>query len=170
MRNRGVEIYIPGEHEAVCWDTLDLKTLLHTEGVAGDCVCDLLIEIHKSIKSAIWGGFLLNRLPISKYPNIVRITEVCVGCSRLSGLVRGLPPARRRPAVLPAAEGRGPAVSPAARLRRGLLTVPAHRRLSEGIHRLNSCICSIFLNADLAVLPFPVYLSRAVGVTALITR
>ncbi|XP_075869163.1 midasin [Nelusetta ayraudi] len=54
MRNRGVEIYIPGEHEAVCWDTLDLKTLLHTEGVAGDCVCDLLIEIHKSIKSAIW--------------------------------------------------------------------------------------------------------------------
>lgn len=62
MRNRGVEIYIPGEHEAVCWDTLDLKTLLHTEGVAGDCVCDLLIEIHKSIKSAIWGEFLLNAL------------------------------------------------------------------------------------------------------------
>lgn len=59
MRNRGVEIYIPGEHEAVCWDTLDMKTLLHTEGVAGDCVCDLLLEIHKSIKSAIWGEFPL---------------------------------------------------------------------------------------------------------------
>ena len=55
MRNRGVEVYIPGEHEGVCWDTLDLKTLLHTAGVPGDCVCDLLIEIHKSIKSAIWG-------------------------------------------------------------------------------------------------------------------
>lgn len=55
MRNRGVEIYIPGEHEGVCWDKLDLKTLLHTEGVAGDCVCDLLIVIHKSIKSNIWG-------------------------------------------------------------------------------------------------------------------
>ncbi|XP_042084236.1 midasin isoform X2 [Haplochromis burtoni] len=54
MRNRGVEIYIPGEHEAVCWDTLDLKTLLHTAGVTGDCVCDLLIEIHKAVKSAIW--------------------------------------------------------------------------------------------------------------------
>uniref|UniRef100_A0A8C4E8F0 Midasin n=1 Tax=Dicentrarchus labrax TaxID=13489 RepID=A0A8C4E8F0_DICLA len=54
MRNRGVEVYIPGEHEGVCWDTLDLKTLLHTAGVTGDCVCDLLIEIHKSIKSAIW--------------------------------------------------------------------------------------------------------------------
>uniref|UniRef100_A0AAQ6AJN3 Midasin n=1 Tax=Amphiprion ocellaris TaxID=80972 RepID=A0AAQ6AJN3_AMPOC len=54
MRNRGVEVYIPGEHEGVCWDTLDLKTLLHTAGVTGDCVCDLLIEIHKGIKSAIW--------------------------------------------------------------------------------------------------------------------
>ncbi|XP_068197957.1 midasin isoform X4 [Antennarius striatus] len=54
MRNRGVEVYIPGEHEGVCWDSLDLKTLLHTAGVAGDCVCDLLIEIHQSIKSAIW--------------------------------------------------------------------------------------------------------------------
>ncbi|KAM6992726.1 LOW QUALITY PROTEIN: midasin [Tautogolabrus adspersus] len=54
MRNRGVEIYIPGEHEGVCWDSLDLKTLLHTAGVTGDCVCELLIEIHKGIKSAIW--------------------------------------------------------------------------------------------------------------------
>ncbi|XP_058470371.1 midasin [Solea solea] len=54
MRNRGVEVYIPGEHEGVCWDKLDLKTLLHTAGVPGDCVCDLLIEIHKGIKSAIW--------------------------------------------------------------------------------------------------------------------
>jgi len=55
MRNRGVEVYIPGEHEGSCWDTLDLKTLLHTAGVTGDCVCDLLIQIHKSIKFAIWG-------------------------------------------------------------------------------------------------------------------
>lgn len=55
MRNRGVEVYIPGEHEDVSWDTMDLKTLLHTAGVVGDCVCDLLIEIHKSIKSTIWG-------------------------------------------------------------------------------------------------------------------
>ncbi|XP_069561962.1 midasin [Brachyistius frenatus] len=54
MRNRGVEIYVPGEHEGVCWDSLDLKTMLHTAGVTGDCVCDLLIEIHKGIKSALW--------------------------------------------------------------------------------------------------------------------
>lgn len=103
MRNRGVEIYIPGEHEALCWDTLDLKTLLHTEGVAGDCVCDLLIEIHKSIKSAIWGEFPWTRsrrivMPCSSNQSVMN------GCSRLSGFILGLPPARCRPAGLPAAE------------------------------------------------------------------
>ncbi|XP_061668786.1 midasin isoform X2 [Syngnathoides biaculeatus] len=56
MRNRGVEIYIPGENDGISWDTLDLKTLLHTAGVTGDSVCNLLIEIHKSIKSALWGS------------------------------------------------------------------------------------------------------------------
>lgn len=55
MRNRGVELYIPGEHEALCWDMLDLKTLLHTVGVIGDCVCDLLMSIHAEIKATIWG-------------------------------------------------------------------------------------------------------------------
>ncbi|XP_016427493.1 midasin-like [Sinocyclocheilus rhinocerous] len=54
MRNRGVEIYIPGGHEGVCWDTLDLKMVLHTLGVTGDCVCDLLISIHSEIKNTIW--------------------------------------------------------------------------------------------------------------------
>uniref|UniRef100_A0A8C1Z8M3 Midasin n=1 Tax=Cyprinus carpio TaxID=7962 RepID=A0A8C1Z8M3_CYPCA len=54
MRNRGVEIYIPGEHEGVCSDTLDLKMVLHTLGVTGDCVCDLLISIHSEIKNTIW--------------------------------------------------------------------------------------------------------------------
>ncbi|KAM9495289.1 midasin [Clarias gariepinus] len=54
MRNRGVEIYIPGENEGACWDSLDLKTVLHTLGVTGDCVCDLLTTIHSEIKAAIW--------------------------------------------------------------------------------------------------------------------
>lgn len=54
MRNRGVEIYIPGEHEGICWDTLDLKMVLHTLGITGDCVCDLLISIHSEIKKTIW--------------------------------------------------------------------------------------------------------------------
>uniref|UniRef100_A0A3B3CZB6 Midasin n=1 Tax=Oryzias melastigma TaxID=30732 RepID=A0A3B3CZB6_ORYME len=54
MRNRGVELFIPGEHAEVFWDSLDLKTLLHTAGVTGKCVCNLLIDIHKGVKSAIW--------------------------------------------------------------------------------------------------------------------
>uniref|UniRef100_A0A8B9KSV2 Midasin n=1 Tax=Astyanax mexicanus TaxID=7994 RepID=A0A8B9KSV2_ASTMX len=57
MRNRGVEIYIPGENEGVCWDSLDLKTVLHTLGVTGDCVCDILMSVHSEIKSAIWGEY-----------------------------------------------------------------------------------------------------------------
>ncbi|XP_028858240.1 midasin [Denticeps clupeoides] len=54
MRNRGVEIYIPGEHEGTCWDQMDVKTLLRTAGVTGDCVCDLLITVHSEIKATIW--------------------------------------------------------------------------------------------------------------------
>jgi len=60
MRNRGVEIYVPGEQEGVCWDLLDVKTLLHSAGVTGDCVCDLLVEIHKGIKTAIWGMWTIH--------------------------------------------------------------------------------------------------------------
>uniref|UniRef100_M4AJ01 Midasin n=1 Tax=Xiphophorus maculatus TaxID=8083 RepID=M4AJ01_XIPMA len=56
MRNRGVEVYIPGEREGLCWDTLDLKTLLHSASVTGNCVCDLLIQIHQDIRSAIWSS------------------------------------------------------------------------------------------------------------------
>lgn len=57
MRNRGVEVYIPGESEGVCLDSLDLKTILHTLGLTGDCVCDLLIAVHSEIKSTIWGEY-----------------------------------------------------------------------------------------------------------------
>ncbi|XP_076872534.1 midasin isoform X2 [Brachyhypopomus gauderio] len=54
MRNRGVEVYVPGENEGACWDSLDLKTVLHTLGVTGDCVCDILMSVHSEIKAAIW--------------------------------------------------------------------------------------------------------------------
>ncbi|KAM9782721.1 LOW QUALITY PROTEIN: midasin [Neosynchiropus ocellatus] len=54
MRNRGVEIYIPGESEGVCWDSQDLRTLLHAVGVTGECVFNLLEEIHQGVKAAIW--------------------------------------------------------------------------------------------------------------------
>ncbi|KAK7907514.1 hypothetical protein WMY93_016126 [Mugilogobius chulae] len=54
MRNRGVEVYIPGEHESHCWNVQDIKTLLNTAGVMGNSVCDLLIQIHNNIKDNIW--------------------------------------------------------------------------------------------------------------------
>lgn len=66
MRNRGVEIYIPGENEGACWDSLDLKTNLHTLGVTGDCVCDLLMTVHSEIKSAIWGEHFQSRASVWK--------------------------------------------------------------------------------------------------------
>ncbi|XP_057678283.1 midasin isoform X2 [Corythoichthys intestinalis] len=65
MRNRGVEVYIPGENDGVSWDTFDLKTLLHTAGLTGDCVWNLLIDIHKSIKSTIWDS------PVSSMASMV---------------------------------------------------------------------------------------------------
>ncbi|MGH0171579.1 UNVERIFIED_CONTAM: hypothetical protein FKN15_061690 [Acipenser sinensis] len=56
MRNRGVEIYIPGESEGACWDLLDVKTVLHGVGVKGDSVCDLLLAVHTEIKESILGS------------------------------------------------------------------------------------------------------------------
>uniref|UniRef100_A0A7N8X771 Midasin n=1 Tax=Mastacembelus armatus TaxID=205130 RepID=A0A7N8X771_9TELE len=60
MRNRGVEVYIPGEHEGVCWDTQDLKTLLHTAGVTGDCVSGLTNS-----------GFFLSDSPASSVASLL---------------------------------------------------------------------------------------------------
>ncbi|RXM29707.1 Midasin [Acipenser ruthenus] len=56
MRNRGVEIYIPGESEGACWDLLDVKTVLHGVGVKGDSVCNLLLAVHTEIKESILGS------------------------------------------------------------------------------------------------------------------
>ncbi|KAI1897419.1 hypothetical protein AGOR_G00083100 [Albula goreensis] len=73
MRNRGVEIYVPGEHEGTCWDPLDLKTLLHTVGVTGDCVCDLLTAIHTDIKATIWDS------PVSSVSSLLHIAALLSG-------------------------------------------------------------------------------------------
>nr|XP_015209182.1 PREDICTED: midasin [Lepisosteus oculatus] len=56
MRNRGVEIYIPGESEGAPWDPQDLKTVLHAAGVTGDCTCNLLSAVHVEIKDTILGS------------------------------------------------------------------------------------------------------------------
>uniref|UniRef100_A0A8C3JPS0 Midasin n=1 Tax=Calidris pygmaea TaxID=425635 RepID=A0A8C3JPS0_9CHAR len=56
MRNRGIEIYIPGENDGNVLDNLDLKLLLHGLGLVGDSVCDALIAVHSETKAAIAGS------------------------------------------------------------------------------------------------------------------
>ncbi|XP_034018727.1 midasin-like [Thalassophryne amazonica] len=79
MRNRGVEVYIPGEHESICWDSLDLKTLLHTAGLAGDCLCELLIQIHNNIQSAIWDS------PVSSVTSLLHASAL-LACQLQRGM------------------------------------------------------------------------------------
>uniref|UniRef100_A0A8C6J801 Midasin n=1 Tax=Melopsittacus undulatus TaxID=13146 RepID=A0A8C6J801_MELUD len=58
MRNRGIEIYIPGENDGNVLDNLDLKLLLHSLGLVGGSVCDALIAVHSETKAAIAGSVL----------------------------------------------------------------------------------------------------------------
>lgn len=55
MRNRGIEIYIPGENDGNILDSLDLKLLLHGLGLVGDRVCNALLAVHSETKEAIAG-------------------------------------------------------------------------------------------------------------------
>uniref|UniRef100_A0A8C0BEF4 Midasin n=1 Tax=Buteo japonicus TaxID=224669 RepID=A0A8C0BEF4_9AVES len=55
MRNRGIEIYIPGENDGNVLDDLDLKLLLHGLGLVGDSICDALMAVHSETKTAIAG-------------------------------------------------------------------------------------------------------------------
>ncbi|NXB28427.1 MDN1 protein, partial [Eulacestoma nigropectus] len=56
MRNRGIEIYVPGETDGNVLDSLDLKLLLHGLGLVGDSVCDALLAVHSETKAAIAGS------------------------------------------------------------------------------------------------------------------
>uniref|UniRef100_A0A452IL40 Midasin n=1 Tax=Gopherus agassizii TaxID=38772 RepID=A0A452IL40_9SAUR len=55
MRNRGIEIYIPGESDGNLLDNLDMKVLLHGLGLLGDSVCDALMAVHSETKETIAG-------------------------------------------------------------------------------------------------------------------
>ncbi|XP_010150908.1 PREDICTED: midasin, partial [Eurypyga helias] len=55
MRNRGIEIYIPGENDGNVLDNLDVKLLLHGLGLVGDSICDALVAVHSETKAAIAG-------------------------------------------------------------------------------------------------------------------
>uniref|UniRef100_A0A663LN04 Midasin n=1 Tax=Athene cunicularia TaxID=194338 RepID=A0A663LN04_ATHCN len=56
MRNRGIEVYIPGENDGNVFDNLDLKLLLHGLGLVGDSICDALMAVHSETKAAIAGS------------------------------------------------------------------------------------------------------------------
>ncbi|XP_036622954.1 midasin [Trichosurus vulpecula] len=56
MRNRGIEIYIPGERDESSPDPLDLKLLLHSIGLVGDNLCDTLITMHTETRQVIAGS------------------------------------------------------------------------------------------------------------------
>ncbi|XP_074752140.1 midasin isoform X1 [Athene noctua] len=56
MRNRGIEVYIPGENDGNVFDSLDLKLLLHGLGLVGDSICDALMAVHSETKAAIAGS------------------------------------------------------------------------------------------------------------------
>jgi midasin len=55
MRNRGLEIYISGEEDGSIQDNLDLKVLLHSLGLVGDSVCNILLALHTEIQSLVRG-------------------------------------------------------------------------------------------------------------------
>ncbi|XP_013366226.1 PREDICTED: midasin isoform X3 [Chinchilla lanigera] len=56
MRNRGLEIYISGEGDENISDNLDLKVLLHSLGLVGDSVCDILLALHSETRSSVIGS------------------------------------------------------------------------------------------------------------------
>ncbi|XP_069462584.1 midasin isoform X2 [Ambystoma mexicanum] len=56
MRNRGVEIYIPGDDDGNELDQLDLKMLLHGLGLVGDPVCEKLLAVHTETKESVVGS------------------------------------------------------------------------------------------------------------------
>uniref|UniRef100_A0A4W3JQN7 Midasin n=1 Tax=Callorhinchus milii TaxID=7868 RepID=A0A4W3JQN7_CALMI len=56
MRNRGIEIYIPGENDEISFDQQDVKALLHGLGLVGDGPCSELMSLYSEIKAVTGGG------------------------------------------------------------------------------------------------------------------
>ncbi|XP_038203306.1 midasin isoform X2 [Arvicola amphibius] len=56
MRNRGLEIYISGEGDGSSPDNLDLKVLLHSLGLVGDSLCNILLALHTEVQSIVRGS------------------------------------------------------------------------------------------------------------------
>lgn len=58
MRNRGLEIYISEEKEGSILENLDLKVLLHSLGLVGDSLCNILLALHTGVQSLVKGESL----------------------------------------------------------------------------------------------------------------
>ncbi|XP_061479315.1 midasin isoform X2 [Rhineura floridana] len=54
MRNRGIEIYVPGDSNSL--DPHDVKLLLHGLGLLGSSTCDALVAVHTEAKESIAGS------------------------------------------------------------------------------------------------------------------
>ncbi|XP_077160450.1 midasin isoform X2 [Paroedura picta] len=56
MRNRGIEIYIPGDNDENSLDAHDVKLLLQGLGLLGNSTCDALVAVHTDTKENIAGS------------------------------------------------------------------------------------------------------------------
>ncbi|XP_062980947.1 midasin [Elgaria multicarinata webbii] len=56
MRNRGIEIYVPGDTNENSLDPHDVKLLLHGLGLLGNSICDALVAVHTEAKESIPGS------------------------------------------------------------------------------------------------------------------
>lgn len=68
MRNRGIEIYVPGDGDENSLDPHDMKLLLHGLGLSGNNVCDALVAVHTEAKTSIVGETQVATLFHIKYP------------------------------------------------------------------------------------------------------
>ncbi|XP_060119521.1 midasin-like [Heteronotia binoei] len=56
MRNRGIEIYIPGDNDENPLDCRDVRMLLQGLGLLGNSTCDALVAVHTETKGSIAGS------------------------------------------------------------------------------------------------------------------
>ncbi|XP_076077814.1 midasin-like isoform X3 [Mytilus galloprovincialis] len=80
MRNRGVEIYIPGEDEGSPYSNKDVKLLLQTLGLVWNKACDWLISFNDLLRSELSRG---------EQPTILDL--LCVAAVTKQQIDRGIP-------------------------------------------------------------------------------
>jgi hypothetical protein len=61
MRNRGVEIYLPGPQEEE-YSSLDLRSLLYDAGLRSPSLQDVLLSVHHVMSEAKEGECLVSNL------------------------------------------------------------------------------------------------------------